>query len=113
MWPRPDGDRGGLPQHPVMRILLATDGSGAETLAALSGLLPRAEVVLATPGGLGQSLELALRNALPDREVVTVPIQLVVDAEEPSRPRAVLGLRSLRILLASGAIVICALDSLP
>jgi len=93
-----------------MRILLTTDGSDAETLAALSGLLPQAEVVLAQPGGLGQRLELALRNALPGQEVVTVPLQAVVDSEEPTRPRAILGLRSLRTLIASGALVICALD---
>lgn len=92
----------------VMRILLTTDGSDAE-LAALSGLLPHAEVVLAQPGGLGQRLELALRNALPGQEVVTVPLQTVVDSEEPTRPRAILGLRSLRTLIASGTLVICAL----
>jgi carbamate kinase len=93
-----------------MRILLATDGSDAETLAALAGLPPQAEVVLAQPGGLGQPLELTLRNALPDQEVVTVPIQVVVDGEEPTKPRAILGLRSLRTLIDSGALVICAYD---
>jgi carbamate kinase len=93
-----------------MRILLATNGSDAETLAALAGLLPQAEVVLAQPGDLGQPLELTLRNALPGQEVVTVPIQVVVDAEEPTVPRAILGLRSLRTLIASGALVICAFD---
>lgn len=97
----------------AMRILLATNGSDAETLAALAGLIPRAEVVLAQPGGLGQPLELALRNALPEQEVVTVPIQMVVDAEEPTRPRAILGLRSLRTLIGSGATVICAFDPAP
>jgi hypothetical protein len=93
-----------------MRILLATHCSDAETLAALAGLLPQAEVVLAQPGGLGQPLELTLRNALPEQEVVTVPIQIVVDAEEPTKPRAILGLRSLRTLVESGALVICAFD---
>ncbi|HEV2857812.1 MAG TPA: hypothetical protein VGW80_05340 [Solirubrobacterales bacterium] len=96
-----------------MRILLATNGSDAETLAALAGLLPRAEVVLAQPGDLGQPLELRLRNALPEVEVVTVPIQMVVDAEEPTKPRAILGLRSLRTLIGSGALVICAFDQAP
>ncbi len=96
-----------------MRLLLTTNGSDAETLAALGGLLPEAEVVLAQPGGLGQPLELTLRNALPEQEVVTVSIQAVVDAEEPTKPRAILGLRSLRALIASGSLVICAIDRRP
>lgn len=96
-----------------MRLLLATNGSDAETLAALGGLLPQAEVVLAQPGGLGQPLELTLRNALPEQEVVTVPIQVVVDAEEPTEPRAILGLRSVRTLIEAGALVICAIDRRP
>jgi hypothetical protein len=90
-----------------MRLLLATNGSDAETLAALAGLLPQAEVVLAQPGDLGPPFELTLRNALPDREVVTVPLRVVVDAEEPTRPRAILGLRSLRTLIEAGSLVIC------
>jgi carbamate kinase len=102
-----------LQQHLRMRLLLATNGSDAETLAALGGLLPQAEVVLAQPGGLGQPLELTLRNALPDREVVTVPIQVVVDAEEPTKPRAILGLRSVRTLIESGSLVICAIGRRP
>ena len=96
-----------------MRLLLTTNGSDAKTLTALEGLLPQGEVVLAQPGGLGQPLELTLRNALPDREVVTVPIQVVVDAAEPTRPRAILGLRSVRTLIAAGALVICAVDRRP
>jgi len=94
-----------------MRLLLATNGSDAETLAALAGLLPQAEVVLAQPAGLGPPIELTLRNALPDQEVVTVPIQVVVDAEQPTQPRAILGLRSLRTLIESGAVVVCALGA--
>ena len=110
MWGLPDEDFEALAQHSCMRILLATNGSDADTLAALVRLLPRAEVALAHSGDPGQSLELALRNALPDQEVVTVPVQVVVDAEEPTRPRAILGLRSLRTLIGSGALVICAFD---
>jgi carbamate kinase len=113
MWSWPDDDRDVF-EHPVpMRILLPTNGSDAEAVAALARLIPQAEVVLAQAGRIGQPLELALRNALAGQEVVTVPIQMVVDAEEPDQPRAILGLRSLRTLIESGAIVICAFDALP
>ena len=96
-----------------MRILLATNGSDAEAVAALARLIPPAEVVLAQAGGLGQPLELALRNALPGQEVMTVPIQVVVDAEEPTQPRAIRALRSLRTLIETGAMVICAFAPMP
>jgi len=96
-----------------MRILLAGNGSDTQTLATVDRLLPQAEVVLTQAGEAASSLELTLRNALPDREVVTVPVQVVVDAEEPSAPRGILGLRSLRTLIESGSLVICALGRTP
>jgi carbamate kinase len=101
-------------------------------------------------GMIGYMLEVALRNALPGREVVTVLTQVVVDAEDqafrhPSKPvgpvypsgeaerlagergwalgpdgtgmrrlvpspepRELVELRSLELLVASGALLICA-----
>lgn len=65
-----------------------------------------------------------LRNALPDRDVVSVLTQVVVaggdvavDRDLPSRPspepRAIAEIRSLRVLLGAGAVVICASGGLP
>jgi len=96
-----------------MRILLAANGSDSHTLAAVDRLLPQAEIALTQAGDAAPALELALRNALPEREVVTVPIQVVVDAEEPTVPRGILGLRSLRSLIETGSLVICVFDRTP
>jgi carbamate kinase len=78
-------------------------------------------------GLVGYMLELALRNALPDRDLVTVLTEVVVAADDPAfgrptkpigpggkrlvpspEPRAIVELRSLRVLIAAGAIVVCA-----
>lgn len=64
---------------------------------------------------VGHMLELALQNALPDRDVVTVLTQVVVSAEDAaladssgrSEPSAIVELRSLRTLIDFGALVIC------
>jgi carbamate kinase len=62
------------------------------------------------------TLELALQNGLPEREVVTVLTQVVVSPERSVPPsadsasadaQAIVELRSLRTLLDSGAVVIC------
>jgi hypothetical protein len=107
------GVRGLWPNIPSMRILLAANGSDSHTLAAVDRLLQQAEVVLTQAGDSAPALELTLRNALPERDVVTVPIRVVVDDEEPATPRAMLGLRSLRTLIAAGSLVICVLDQTP
>jgi|GEM_PF-3001019 len=96
-----------------MRILLAANGSDSHTVAAVDRLLPQTELALIQAGEAAPALELALRNALPEREVVTVPIQVVVDAEEPTVPRGILGLRSLRSLIETGSLVICVFDRTP
>lgn len=70
------------------------------------------QLVIARPGGIDAPLELALRNELPDRDVVTVPMQIVVDEDNPAEPRAISELRSVRILMEAGAIVICATGAL-
>lgn len=79
-------------------------------------------------GMVGYMLDLALHNELPDREVVTVITEVVVDAQDPAfeapskpigpgdarrlvpspEPRAIVELRSLRTLIDAGALVICA-----
>lgn len=119
-----------------MRILLALGGDAlprgdeATSVAsqprnveaaacALAPIAARHEVVL-THGceqAEAHRLELALRNALPEREVVSVLTQVVVAvdgpaAEAPAKatPHAIAEIRSLRALLGSGALVISAAD---
>jgi carbamate kinase len=60
-------------------------------------------------------LELALRNALPDRDIASVLTQVVIAADDPAvgtpakaMPHAIAGIRSLRVLLDAGALVISA-----
>jgi carbamate kinase len=109
-----------------MRILIAlNDGdieSAAETLAEIA---TEHQVVVAHDGGEGgsQKLELALRNALPDRDVVTVLSQVVVSPDDPAlaappgasspKPTAIAELRSIRTLIDAGALVICASEAGP
>lgn len=79
--------------------------------AALAEVSAGNEVAIVHGGGVngGQLLELALRNALPERDVVSVLSQVVVAADNPlSEPQAIAEVRSLRTLLDSGALVICA-----
>lgn len=109
-----------------MRILLALGGNALfphqsasapnqhdveAAAAALAGLAGEHQVVITHGGGVhgGQSLELALRNALPERDVISVLSQIVVSADNPlSEPHAIAEVRSLRVLVDSGALVICA-----
>ncbi|HEU4943523.1 MAG TPA: hypothetical protein VFT10_00010 [Solirubrobacterales bacterium] len=95
------------------------------TAQALARIAVEHEVVIAHGGGVevGSILELGLRNAVPDREIVTVLSQVVVGGDdvargarsEPplARPRAIVGLRSLRTLIDAGALVICATGEIP
>lgn len=123
-----------------MRILVALDGDSltprggqgeaelrrrqAERAAvALAGLAAEHELVVVpdSPAATAaqpprQLLELALRNALPGREVVTVLTEVVVSPDaadfdgppRPVEPHAIAELRSLRALVGSGAVVVCA-----
>lgn len=118
-----------------MRILLALEGGSlvrrdltstprqhneVEAIAAaLAGVAREHEVVLTHCLGSADAhmLELALRNALPDRDVASLLTQVVVAADDPAlgtpakaMPHAIAEIRSLRVLLASGALVICARD---
>jgi carbamate kinase len=95
-----------------MRLLVALsreDLDVANTATALAKLTERHEVVVThgLPLQTGHKLELELRNRLPGRDVVSVLSQIVVAAggEEPT---AITEVRSLRKLLESGAMVICA-----
>ena len=102
-----------------MRILIALDASDiANAVRPLAEIAAEHEVVVACPDGA--SLGLALGNALPDRDVVTVLSQVVVSAEDlaisesnadPSPdPIAVVEMPSIRGLIAAGSLVICACD---
>jgi carbamate kinase len=98
-----------------MRILvtLAREDLDVErTATALARLAAKHEVVVThgLPLQVGHKLELALRNRLPERDVVSVLSQVVVagDGDEPS---AITEVRSLRKLLEAGAFVICAADA--
>lgn len=83
---------------------------------ALAGVASEHEVVIAHGNGPQVGLELALRNTLPDRDLVTIPIGVLVDAGDPGLrhgssavvPQAIVELSSLRTLIDAGALVICA-----
>jgi len=99
-----------------MRILAALGGNALShdnveiAATALAELATEHELIV-THGNeaLAAALELALRNALPDRDVVNVLTQVVVDPDEAHpEPRAFAEIRSLRTLVEAGAVVICA-----
>jgi carbamate kinase len=80
---------------------------------ALAELACEHELIVTHASGprLGHILELALRNRLPERDVISVLTQVVVDGAEPN---AIAEIRSLRVLVDSGALVLCTEgDSLP
>lgn len=84
---------------------------------ALSPLASENELVLV--GDLGPPLELALRNALPDRDLITVVTEVIVSTDDPAfagssgpempapEPSAIAALRGLRVLLEAGVVVVC------
>jgi carbamate kinase len=88
--------------------------AGVRAAKMIAEMIAGHEVVIAHdfPPGPGLGLGLALRNALPDRDVVTVLTQVVVSpGSEPASQvdaQAIVELRSLRTLVDSGAVVICA-----
>lgn len=104
-----------------MRVLIALSGAdipnATETVAEIAA---EHQVVIAhdSDGSGRHVLELALRNALPERDVVTVLTHVVVSADDPAfatpsaapspDPAAIAELRSVRTLLDAGAVVICA-----
>jgi carbamate kinase len=110
-----------------MRIVVSlgvdTPLPDAEKAAAtLTAIAAENEVIVIHGYGpeVSHPLELALRNALPERDVVSVLTQVVVVANDPAgsnghrqllrppEPHAIAEIRSLRVLLNAGALVICA-----
>jgi carbamate kinase len=124
-----------------MRVLIALGGkallrrgeadengaqSNVEAAAqALATIAAEHEVVITHDSvePVGYSLELALRNALPDRELAAVLSRVVVSADDPAfvappgvpspDPSAIVELRSVRTLIDAGVLVICALGGGP
>jgi hypothetical protein len=95
-----------------MRILLMAAEDDADLIAELVQA-GRHQIILGHCGNGSGPLELALRNALPGEEVAAVSMPVVVDADAPWKPQAVLGLRGVRSLLAANVTVICALMTEP
>lgn len=90
-------------------------GTAAEMIAEL---VTEHEVAIVhdLPPRAALTLELALQNVLPERDVVTVLTQVVVSPESSASPaadstsadaQAIVELKSLRTLIDSGAVVIC------
>ncbi len=98
-----------------MRILVSLTRKELDverTAAALAELAEKREVIVTHGQSLavGHRLELALRNRLPGRDVVSVLSQVVI-AGDKDEPSAITEVRSLRKLLEAGALVICAADA--
>jgi carbamate kinase len=108
-----------------MRILAALGGPAAPKVDQLASLAREHELIVSHRAGFGggRQLRLALRNALPDRDVVTVVTHVVVDAGDPgtaagaprrsAQPRAFAELRSLRALIGAGSLVFCSIAEKP
>jgi carbamate kinase len=94
----------------------AQQANVAAAAGALAGVASEHELVITHGNGPQVGLELALRNALPDRDLVAVPMGVVVDAGDsslgqgspPLAPQAVVELSSMRTLIDAGVLVICA-----
>lgn len=135
MWTWPDGETRGTSHPWVMRVLVALGGNSllsggksaeagaqqsyvAVAAEALAGVAEEHEVVIAHAFDirLGGMFSLALRNALPDRDVATVLVDTVVGADNPGlldgpvvlEPQAIVELHSLRTLIDAGVLVVCA-----
>lgn len=68
-------------------------------------------IVVHEDSAAAHTLELALRNALPGRDVVSVLTQVVVAIDDPAEPKAIAEVRSLRVLLDAGALVVCSVGA--
>jgi carbamate kinase len=106
---------------------LAQQSNVEAAAVALAALAEEHELVVThenSPCGMvGFLLELALRNALPDRDLVTVLSEVVVSPEDRAfeapfkpispEPQAIVAMRSLRTLIDAGVLVICAGGGIP
>jgi carbamate kinase len=104
-----------LPRRDEVASAPDQQGDVEQAAIALADLTVEHEVIVTHDSGpgLGHMLELALRNRLPERDVVSVLTQVVVGGER-CEPNAIAEIRSLRSLVNAGALVICAkLDSAP
>lgn len=135
VWIWPDGETRGTGHPWVMRILIALGGNAlprsgesaeagaqhsnmAAAAETLAGVAEEHEVVIAHALDLrlGGMLALALRNALPDRDVATVLVDTVVGTDNPGlldgpavlEPQAIVELHSLRTLIDAGVLLLCA-----
>lgn len=95
-----------------MRIVVALGETRLEVdaaAAALAALAQEHEVLVVHGAGqeASHALELALRNRLPERDVLSVLTQVVV-ADDDHEPCAVAEAPSLRTLIGSGALILCA-----
>lgn len=125
-----------------MRILIALGGKalfgpgegrealiqrrGLESVAGtLAEIATQHELVIIhdSEQAVGYTLELALRNALPDRDLASVFSRVVVNADDPAfvapaevpspDPSAIVALRAVRALIDAGVLVICAVGAGP
>lgn len=95
-----------------MRILLALGRDVEAAAPAIAELAREHELaVVHEDREAAHSLELALRNALPGRDVISVLTQVVVAMDDPAEPQAIAQVRSLRVLLDAGTVVVCAADT--
>lgn len=92
--------------------------AAAESLARIAAEHELAITHMSGPRVTGM-LDLALRNALADRDVITVLSHVAVSADDPDidrssgslpslEPHAIVELRTLRTLMGAGVLVICA-----
>jgi len=99
-----------------MRILASLAGDAPPHSSELAALAAEHELVISHGAAADRCgrLRLALRNLLPDRDVVTVLTHVVLAGHLSSggrgaEPRAIAELRSLRALIEAGSVVLCSL----
>lgn len=125
MWLASDGAAASIGDPFSMRILAALGGLAAPRGDQLVRLAREHELIVGHRAGIdgARRLHLSLRNALPDRDVVTVLTHVVLAAGDPgvepgaatrtAEPRAIAELRSLRALLEAGSLVLCSIAEKP
>ncbi len=78
-------DAAGFGSLPSMRILIALSAAAEVSAEALASIAGEDQLVLLGGAGVQVTrLELELRNALPDRDLLTVLTEVVVSADDPA-----------------------------